>query len=135
MSSQVQAENQPTLTIKEFQEAIREGRIEGYKCRKCGHKQIDIMVFCPFCRSPDLAKVEFSNEGTVVTYTIQLVAPEAFMNEVPYAWAVIQLDDGPKTTGWIPFISKPSDLPIGQRVRFKKSYLPGLVFEKIPQQS
>jgi uncharacterized OB-fold protein len=53
------------------------------------------------------------------------------MNEVPYAWAIIQLDDGPKITGWVPFISKPSDLPVGQRVRFKKSYLPGMVFEKV----
>jgi uncharacterized OB-fold protein len=76
--------------------------------------------------------MEFSNEGTVLTYTIQMVAPEAFLNEVPYAWAIMQLDNGPKITGWIPFISKPSELLVGDRVRFKKSYLPGIVFEKIP---
>ena len=97
----------------------------------CGHKQIDIMEFCPVCHGSKLQKVGFSNLGTVVTYTIQQVAPEQFMNEVPYAWAIIQLDDGPKITGWIPFISKPEDLPIGQKVAFKKSYLPGIVFEKL----
>ncbi|MFI5420178.1 MAG: Zn-ribbon domain-containing OB-fold protein [Nitrososphaerales archaeon] len=119
------------LSIKDFQEGIREGKIEGYICSNCGHKQIDIMEFCPVCHQPTLQKTEFSNKGRVVTYTIQFVAPEQFMNEVPYAWAIIQLDDGPKITGWIPFISKPEDLPIGQEVVFKKSYLPGIVFEKI----
>ena len=119
------------LTIKGFQEGIHEGKIEGYLCKKCGHKQIDIMDFCPVCHSPDLEVTEFSKEGKVLTYTIQFVAPEQFMNEVPYAWAVVELDDGPRVTGWIPFIQKSSDLPVGQRVRFKKSYLPGIVFEKI----
>jgi uncharacterized OB-fold protein len=131
MSEQSQFQTESRLTVKEFQEEIREGKLEGYECKKCGHKQIDILEFCPACHSPDLQKVEFSTKGNVLTYTIQQVAPEQFMNEVPYAWAVIRLDDGPKITGWIPFISKPSDLPIGQRVAFKKSYLPGIVFEKI----
>jgi uncharacterized protein len=131
MSEQSQFQTNSRLTVREFQDEIHEGKLEGYKCKKCGHKQIDILEFCPVCHSPDLQKVEFSTEGIVVTYTIQLVAPEQFMNEVPYAWAVIQLDEGPRITGWIPFISKPSDLPVGQRVAFKKSYLPGIVFEKI----
>ena len=120
-----------SLTIKEFQDAIREGKIEGYRCRNCGHKQIDIINFCPVCHKSNLEKVEFAKEGKVITYTIQQVVPEQFMNEVPYAWTIVELDDGPKVTGWIPFISKSSDLPIGQTVRFKKSYLPGIVFEKI----
>jgi uncharacterized OB-fold protein len=130
MSEQAQKEISSEMTIKDFQEGIHEGKIEGYQCTNCGEKRIDIMEFCPVCHGAKLQKVEFSNRGSVLTYTIQFVAPEQFMNEVPYAWAIIKLDDGPKVTGWIPFISKPSDLPIGQRVVFKKSYLPGMVFEK-----
>lgn len=131
MTEQAHAQESAPLSVKEFQEGIRQGKIVGCECARCGHKQIDIIGFCPACHSPDLKKVEFSNIGTVLTYTIQLVAPEQFLNEVPYAWAVIELDDGARLTGWIPFISKPSDLPIGQRVTFKKSYLPGMVFQKI----
>ena len=130
MAEAAQTENSE-LSIKEFEEGIRDGKIEGYTCTNCGHKQIDVMEFCPVCHSSQLQKTEFSNRGKVVTYTIQQVAPEQFMNEVPYAWAIIQLDDGPKITGWIPFVAKPEDLPIGQRVAFKKSYLPGIVFEKV----
>ncbi|MGI0091878.1 MAG: Zn-ribbon domain-containing OB-fold protein [Nitrososphaerales archaeon] len=131
MAELSQSKENQALTVRGFQQGIREGKIEGYTCSNCGHKQIDIIDFCPHCHSPDLEKVIFSNKGTVVTYSIQFVAPEQFMNEVPYAWAIIQLDDGPRITGWIPFISKAADLLIGQRVAFKKSYLPGIVFEKI----
>ena len=90
MTEQSQTQEHHSPNVKEFQEGIREGKIEGCKCSKCGHKQIDIIEFCPICHSPDLQKVEFSGKGTVVTYTIQFVAPEQFMNEVPYAWAVIR---------------------------------------------
>jgi uncharacterized protein len=132
MTETTQKQDLPSeLTIKEFEAGIREGKICGYRCSNCGLKRIDIMEFCPNCHGENLEKVQFLDTGTVLTYTIQFVAPEQYMNEVPYAWAIIQLDDGPKVTGWIPFISKPSDLPVGQRVGFKKSYLPGIVFEKI----
>jgi uncharacterized OB-fold protein len=131
LAEQKQMSQVDTLTIKEFEQGIREGRIEGYVCADCGHKQIDIMDFCPSCHGPNLKKTEFNGEGEVTTYTIQFVAPEQFMNEVPYAWAIIQLDDGPKVTGWIPFVAQSSDLLLGQKVRFKKSYLPGIVFEKV----
>jgi uncharacterized protein len=131
MTETAQKEIPSELTIKAFEEGVHGGKIFGYQCRNCGLKKIDIIEFCPKCHSTDLQKVEFADKGTVMTYTIQFVAPEQYMNEVPYAWAIIQLDDGPRVTGWIPFISKPSDLPVGQRVAFKKSYLPGIVFEKV----
>lgn len=121
-----------SMTIKQFEEGVHDGKIRGYRCRNCGLQRIDILEFCPNCHKAELEEVEFSDKGSVLTYTIQFVAPEQFMNEVPYAWAIIQLDDGPKITGWIPFISKPSNLPVGQRVVFKRSYLPGIVFEKLP---
>src|SRR5271169_5668517 len=126
-----QEQLQAQLTIKGFQDGINDGKIEGYTCLSCGHKQVDIIDFCPVCHSPNLKLTEFAKKGKVLTYTIQFVAPEQFMNEVPYAWVVVELDGGPKVTGWIPFISKATDLPIEQRVQFKKSYLPGTVFEKI----
>ncbi|MCL5068797.1 MAG: zinc ribbon domain-containing protein [Thaumarchaeota archaeon] len=63
------AQENNNLSVKEFQEKIREGKIEGYKCSKCGHTQIDIIEFCPVCHSPDLLKTEFSGKGKVLTYT------------------------------------------------------------------
>ena len=119
------------VTIKRFQEGIREGVIRGYLCADCGAKVVGIVEFCPSCHGKNLKEVDIRGEGKVLTYTIQFVAPEQFMNEVPYAWVIVELDEGPKMTGWVPFVSSASDLPLGQRVRLRKSYLPGVVFEKI----
>lgn len=52
------------------------------------------------------------------------------MNDVPYAWLIVELDEGVRVTGWIPFITSSNDLKIGQRVRLVKSYRQGRVFEK-----
>ncbi len=124
-------ENLPS--IKELEEYVRQGKLMGFKCKKCGHKEVTPFVYCPRCGSNEVEVVELPKTGKVVTYTIQWVAPERFLNEVPYAWCVVELDDGTMVSGWIPFISKPEDLPIGQKVRMVKSYKPGVYFEKVKE--
>ena len=76
---------------------------------------------------------EINNVGKIVTYTIQTVAPDPFVNEVPYAWVIVELDEKIRITGWIPFISSEEELEIGQKVKLVKSYKPGMVFEKISE--
>ncbi len=92
--------------------------------------QVTSAVVCPDCGGENFAETEFANEGTVVTYTILDVPSEQFMDEAPYAFVIVQLDDGPRTTGWMPYVKRPDDLAIGDRVRFVKTYKPGMVFEK-----
>jgi uncharacterized protein len=120
----------PQLSLKEQRDAFRDGRIMGFHCDACSFEQVSPMVRCPECHSAQISTRAFANQGTVVSYTIQHVAAEAFLNEVPFAFAVIQLDDGPRMSGWIPFISRASELPTGQKVVFTASYKPGMMFEK-----
>lgn len=119
------------LTINSLQESFREGKIKGYVCAQCGNKTIDIAVFCSRCLSPNLRPVEFGITGKIVTYTIQHIATESFIKEVPYAWVIVELDEGVWVTGWIPSIGSPDELEIGQKVRAVRSDKPGPVFEKI----
>jgi uncharacterized OB-fold protein len=116
--------------IKEHEEAARRGIIEGLRCEDCGRTQVTSAVVCPGCGGDHLVTAEFSTEGTVVTYTILDVPSEQFMDEAPYAFVIVQLDDGPRCTGWMPYVKKPGDIAIGDRVRFVKTYKPGMVFEK-----
>ena len=119
------------LTLKRQEEALRDGRILGYECGECGVRRLSPMVRCP--NGHDAVQTrQFATTGTVETYTIQNISSEAFMNEVPFAWAIIALDDGgPRVSGWIPFIARPSDLEMGVRVTYSPSYKPGMRFEKI----
>jgi uncharacterized OB-fold protein len=120
----------PVLSLKEQREALKEGKIIGFHCANCKTDRISPMARCPKCHSAAIVQRQFSNTGKVVSYTIQSVAAEQFLNETPFAFALIQLDDGPRVSGWIPWIAKPKDLPMGQKVAYVSSYKPGMQFEK-----
>ena len=120
----------PLLSLTEQQERLRDGEIWGFHCDACGYDQFSPMLRCPKCRKTDLATRRFSTTGRVVSHTIQSVAAEQFMNETPFAFAIIDLDDGPKVSGWVPWIARPSDLPLGSAVEYVPSYKPGMQFEK-----
>lgn len=118
------------LTMKDQADALREGQILGLQCG-CGYQQFSPMARCPKCGGTELKRQIFSSQGTVVSYTIQSVASEQFLNETPFAFAIIKLHDGPSISGWIPWIARASDLPMGSTVQFTPSYKPGMQFEKI----
>ncbi len=108
---------------------LRDGKVVGFHCPACKIDRFSPMLRCPSCKGP-VERRTFSNTGTVVSYTIQTVASEQFLNETPFAFALIQLDDGPRVSGWIPWIAKEKDLPMGQKVEYTPSYKPGMQFEK-----
>lgn len=117
-------------TFKEQHETMRDGKMLGYVCRECGQQTITPMVRC-VCGARSFETKEFATTGKIVTFTVQRVAMEEFLNDVPYAWIVVQLDDdGPRATGWIAFVSKADELNVGDKVKLVSSYKPGLMFEK-----
>jgi uncharacterized OB-fold protein len=119
----------PALSLKEQKEELRNGKVVGFHCPNCKLDRFSPMLSCPKCKGP-VERRTFSSTGTVVSYTIQSVASEQFLNETPFAFALIQLDDGPRVSGWIPWIAKEKDLPMGQKVEYVSSYKPGMQFEK-----
>ncbi len=118
-------------TINEYLDAAKAGAIRGVKCSECGHSLVTTAEVCPKCGSSKLEKKDFATQGTVVTYTILDVPSELYIDEAPYAFIVVQLDDGPRCTGWMPYVKRPGDITIGDKVRFVKTYKPGMVFEKV----
>ncbi len=120
----------PVISMKEQQEKLKDEEIWGFHCDGCGHEQFAPMVRCPKCRAKAISTRRFSTTGKVVSYTIQTVAAESFLNEVPFAYAIVDLDDGPKIACWVPWISKPAELPLGSPVKYVPSYKPGVQFEK-----
>jgi len=117
--------------IAEYVEAAREGVIRGVVCAKCAHASVTASVVCPKCGLSDLRPKDFLPEGEVVSYTILAVPPEIFLDEAPYAFVIVQLEGGPRCTGWMPAVKRPEDIAIGDRVRFVKTYKPGMVFERV----
>lgn len=116
-------------TLAQVRELLREGKLEGWQCQQCKRTQATPTYRC-LCGGEDIKLKELPPTGVVESYTIQRVAAEEFINDVPYAWAVIKLDDGTRVSGWIGYVNEPKDLPLGAKVRFVPGYKPGLQFEK-----
>jgi uncharacterized protein len=108
-----------------------EHRLLGFRSG-CGFVGATWGLLCPRCGKRDLAEVELSGRGAVVAATVQTVPAEGFLNDAPYAYVVVELEEGGRLTGWIPGVSDPGQVPAGTRVRWLPSYRPGVQFEREP---
>jgi uncharacterized OB-fold protein len=105
-------------THQRFIEAANRKKILAHKCVKCGHLMLETVLFCEKCSAGKFEHVELEGAGTVVTYTIQAVAPEGFEDAGSYAWVVFKIDNSQlRASGFLPGIKVPADLPIGTHVR------------------
>ena len=76
----------------------------GIKCTVCDRNYFPPRESCPYCRRKSMGKmkeIQFKGKGEVITYSIIHVGPEDFEEQVPYAVAIIQLDEGPHVTAQI----------------------------------
>jgi hypothetical protein len=105
-------------THQKFIEAANRKKILAHKCTKCGHLMLETVLFCEKCSASKFEHVELEGAGTVVTYTIQAVAPEGFEDAGSYAWVVFNVDGSQlRASGFLPGVKSPADLPIGTRVK------------------
>ena len=105
-------------THQKFIEAANRKKILAHKCTKCGHLMLETVLFCEKCSASKFEHVELEGAGTVVTYTIQAVAPEGFEDAGSYAWVVFNVDGSQlRASGFLPGVKTPADLPISTRVK------------------
>lgn len=62
--------------------------------------------------------------------SVQHVPSDEFLNEAPYAYVVVDLDEGGRITGWVPGVLDEKDLKIGDRVHWVPSYKTGVQFAR-----
>jgi uncharacterized OB-fold protein len=119
VSSQPNQRQETLGSRHKFIASANKGKILANKCLKCGHLMIGTIYYCERCHENELQSIELEGSGSVVTYTIQAVAPEGF-NEVgkPYAWVVMKIDNTSlKVSGILIGIKSPEDLPLGSKVK------------------
>lgn len=88
------------LTNKDFDAALREGKLLGLKCG-CGAILCPPRGVCPRCAGTELEVVQLSGKGKIASYTTLFVAAEGRDQELPYALALVALDEGPYLVGRI----------------------------------
>jgi len=117
-------------SIQEFEHGYEEEqRLRGFRSA-CGFVTATWGLRCPRCGQFDLKEFSLSGKGVVAAYTVQNVPADEFVNDAPYAYVLIDLDEGGRISGWMPSVRAVGDLSIGDRVHWVASYKPGVQFEK-----
>jgi uncharacterized protein len=87
------------LIFKDYNEALKQGKLLGLKCRACGAITVPPKIVCRQCASPDMTIFELKGSGKIVTFTTVFVCAEGREAEIPYIVVMVQMDDGPWMMG------------------------------------
>ncbi len=87
------------LIFKDYNEALKQNRLLGLKCRACGAVTVPPKMVCQQCTSPDMEIMELKGAGKIRTFTTVYVASEGREDEVPYTIVLVELEEGPWIMG------------------------------------
>jgi len=115
------------LIFKDFNKALKKGKLLGLKCGDCGAITVPPKMVCSECTGTDLEITELGGKGTIQTFTANYVAAEGRECEAPYTIVMIELDEGPWVMGnLIDIDPKKVDMKlIGKRVKMGVKVFPG----------
>lgn len=84
-----------TKLMAKFVEELKNERLMGTRCRKCGAKHLPPRVHCK-CGSADVEWFEASRQGKILTYTSVGFPPQSMSKHKSYIVAIAELKDGSK---------------------------------------
>jgi uncharacterized OB-fold protein len=102
------------LDSEPFFAGLRRGAILVQECDACRRRRFGRLGACPYCGTPGGTDVEVSGNGTVHSFVrVHRALTAAMTDEVPYAIATVELDDGVRMLGRV---EPPTATAIGLRV-------------------
>jgi uncharacterized OB-fold protein len=111
-------------TIEEYLKNIQEGVFRAYKCVDCGTVIAPPSGSCYGCGSNNMEWTNVSGKGKLVSFTVIHVAPEEFVEEVPYYVAIVELEEGTRVSarllGFDPLKPEEVSLGIPVKIDFEK---------------
>ncbi|MBI4719948.1 MAG: Zn-ribbon domain-containing OB-fold protein [Chitinivibrionia bacterium] len=91
----------PYTKVSDFAQHLKDGRLMGSRCKKCGATSFPPRADCGKCLSGDFEFVEISGKAVLHTYTKIVAAPTGFEDVVPYTVGVVDLKEGGRLLAWI----------------------------------
>jgi uncharacterized OB-fold protein len=89
------------FTIESFYKFVKEEKLMGARCNKCGQLIVPPKPMCTKCLSKDLRWKELPKQGKLQTYTVIHVSSKQFQASTPYAVGIVELEDGAQLPGMI----------------------------------
>lgn len=87
----------PAPESEPYWEAAKQHRLELPRCNACQKFWFPPSQTCPHCLSADFAWAPVSGRGKIFSFVVyHRVYHPAFEQDVPYAVALVELDEGPR---------------------------------------
>lgn len=83
-----------TRFTERFWQSLEQGELSTTRCEGCAHISFPPKPHCPDCGGRKIEWVTLSGHGTLYSLTQIHVAPTMFAADVPYAVAIVDLDEG-----------------------------------------
>ncbi len=105
--------------ISRFLKGLKEGKILATKCNKCRRVMVPPRTFCELCFKPTDEWVEVKDTGTVETFSISYIDPDAKPLDEPEIVAVISIDGASPKMGILHKLGEiePDRVYIGMKVK------------------
>jgi uncharacterized OB-fold protein len=108
---------EPTAVSQPYWDGLRDREIRLQRCNACKRLQFYPRPSCRWCGASDLTWTVVDGRGTIYTFTVIHRAPyEAFKADVPYVYAVVELDPDVRVVTNIVTSGDPEQLRIGDPV-------------------
>jgi hypothetical protein len=107
----------PTPETAPYWEGTRAHELRLQFCTECREHFFYPRIFCPRCLSDAVEWRAVSGRGTLLSYVLSARPAPGFENELPYAIAIVKLDEGPHLmTNIVGMELTPQNLPAGMPV-------------------
>ena len=105
-------------TARAWREYPRRYRYEAAVCDKCGKWFFPARLVCDKCGARQFTTKRMKRTGTILTHTVIRVPPKPYVDQSPFAVAVVEMDDGPRITTQVADYQD-GQLKIGQKVKLE----------------
>jgi uncharacterized OB-fold protein len=107
----------PYSKVSDFAVHLKDGRLMGSACKKCGFQTFPPRADCPECLAGEFEFKEYSGRGKLFTHTLISAAPTGFDDVAPYTLGVVELEEGGRLLAWIGDTIPVDDVQIGLEVQ------------------
>lgn len=91
---------QTDVMTEEFHAALARGELLIQQCQACQQLTLYPKYACPHCQSEELGWTKAAGAGLLHSHTVSRIgAPQGFESDLPYALAVVKLDEGVQLLG------------------------------------
>jgi uncharacterized OB-fold protein len=107
----------PYTKVSEFAQHLKDGRLMGSRCKKCGATSFPPRADCQKCMSGNFEFFEIGGKATLHTFTKIVAAPTGFEDVTPYIVGVADLKETGRILAWIGDTIKEEEIKIGMKLQ------------------